>query len=162
LVVREEALVKHFILQLTGVALAVLPFACVAVSGGRTIVSDGTGGEESGTVTDAKGGAAGIVNQATGGANAGQAPDLAATYGVEHASSYPCTSNTAAYYDELPITGTEAGCKDIYNSNQLYPSGTTRTIVAPTAPAGASCVSWDCWCSEVTQRWEPSNSNFCQ
>jgi hypothetical protein len=167
--------VKNLIIRGLGIVLVMTPFACVAISGGRTEGAAGAeiaaGGDSGTTPNTSTGGTIGTTYASTGGStgtatttatvDAGAPPDTTAVYGVERTSPYPCAANTAAYYDEPPLSDPTAGCKDIYNSTQSYPAGCTRTIVAPTAPAGASCVAYDCWCSAVTKRWEPSNSNFC-
>jgi hypothetical protein len=170
--------VKLSAIHLWGIAIAVLPFACVAVGGGRSEFSNGEGGAETDTtqvggarsgtasnVASAQGGTAGDSGGATGPTDTEQVPegppDPAVGYGVMHASPYPCTSNTAAYYDAPPLIDPTAGCKDVYDATQSYPAGCTRTVVAPTAPQGASCVAIDCWCSAATQRWEPSSSTAC-
>jgi len=73
---------------------------------------------------------------------------------------YACATATAAYYDEPPGVDI-VGCRDIYNSNLSYPTGTIRTIVAPTSAAGATCSAYDCIC-EATGCWGPRISTFCQ
>jgi hypothetical protein len=196
--------VNNVSIRVMGLALAVFPFACMAVGGGRTDASSASGGAEAvtdgasgdassnstggaatnastATVVMGRGGGVGTSLASTGGSvtityartggttgttttstvDPGTPPDPTATYGVNYTSPYPCTANTAAYYDEPPILDPAAGCKDIYNSGQFYPAGCTRTMVAPTAPNGASCVAVDCWCSETTQRWEPAGVNLC-
>ncbi|MGC4064159.1 MAG: hypothetical protein QM784_05860 [Polyangiaceae bacterium] len=145
----------------------------IASSGGSASQVAATGKAPSPTSdTTAKGGtttresSASETGGSTGGAvttsnNGSDGPHPNLRYGVSHVSPYPCAANTAAYYDATPVPSYEIGCKDIYNSAQLYPPNTSRTIVAPTSPGGASCVAYDCWCSGETELWEPSDSPMC-
>ena len=117
-------------------------------SGGATSATPETGGAAS--QLPGESGGQGATNPGTGGATLGQALP----------SPYPCTSATTAHYDDPPILQPNAGCRDIYNSSQSYPPGTIRTIVAPTAPAGASCVAINCQCG-ADLNWQPQTATMC-
>jgi hypothetical protein len=182
-------------IRFLGLAFAVLPFACVAMNGGRMDLENGETAGAAGAPHDEQdtatsGGAAMHTTQGsvTGGATANGAtnesagttamggsttsgstsavgsdgPNPQLRYGVSHESPYPCAANTALYYDATPVPSSEVGCMDIHNPSQLYPPNTSRTVVAPTSPGGATCVAYDCWCSAETKLWEPSNSNVCR
>lgn len=117
-------------------------------NGGASSVAPETGGAAS--QPTAESGGQGATDPGTGGATLGQILP----------SPYPCTSATTAYYDDPPIAQPNAGCRDIYNSAQSYPAGTIRTIVAPTAPAGASCVAINCQCGDDLN-WQPHDATLC-
>ncbi|HEY5955137.1 MAG TPA: hypothetical protein VIV60_01240 [Polyangiaceae bacterium] len=127
-----------------GLLVAVAPFGCMAIHGG-IVEGDSAGGST---------GQAGVAAAGSSGA------DLHAGFGVTHESPYPCSASTFAVYDEPPVSPPEQGCVDIYSTTRFYPVGATRTIVAPTAPQGASCVAVDCWCS-ADLRWAPANGVLC-
>src|SRR5512147_847648 len=88
-------------------------------------------------------------------------PELVAQgYGTWQPGTAPCPTATTASYDTPPVPKAASGCPDIYDSSRAYKPGTTRTVVAPTAPNGASCLTVNCLCGEHNE-WEPWQTTAC-
>jgi hypothetical protein len=134
--------------------VAVLPLI-VAACGARVA------SEESGSAENAQSqaGATGTTTSTTGTTTVADAGPPLGTM-QPGSGAYPCLSNTAAYYTDAGPPPPSGGCHDLYSPAERHAPGCVISIVAPTAPNGASCVTVQCLCGE-NGRWQPSESAAC-